>query len=266
MQGAISNPAERHPVADEVRDLLDRAYLEFNRPGFIEDDPISIPHRFSRKEDIEIAGFFASLLAWGNRKTIIRNSLRLIDWMDNAPYEFIMNFKEKDLIPFTRFVHRTFNGDDCIFFLNSLQNIYSFHEGLEHVFCWHTKGMEVREAIISFRKVFFERPHLSRSEKHIANPAKNASAKRINMFLRWMVRKDEKGVDFGIWRKLKPAMLMCPLDLHTGNTSRNLGLLQRKQNDWRAVEELTMALRLLDPEDPVKYDLALFGLGANHRI
>ncbi len=266
MREAISEPADQQPVPEGVRLLLDQAYLEFNRPGFIGNDPVLVPHRFSGKEDIEIAGFFAAVLAWGNRKTIIRNTLLLISWMDNAPYEFIMNFKERDLLPFTRFVHRTFNGDDCIFFLNSLQNIYRYHKGLEHVFCAPTKGMEARDAILHFRKVFFEPPHLLRSEKHIANPAKNASAKRINMFLRWMVRKDEKGVDFGIWTKLKPAMLMCPLDVHTGNTSRKLGLLHRKQNDWKAVEELTGALRSLDPVDPVKYDLALFGLGANHRL
>ena len=250
----------------EVRALLDKAYLEFNRPGFIENDPVLVPHRFSRKEDIEIAGFFAAMLAWGNRKTIIRNTLLLINWMDNAPHEFILNFREKDLVPFARFVHRTFNGDDCIFFLNSLQNIYRHQKGLEHVFCVSPKGMDVRDGIMNFRTVFFEQPHLPRSEKHIANPAKNASAKRINMFLRWMVRTDDKGVDFGIWTKLKPSMLMCPLDVHTGNTSRKLGLLQRKQNDWKAVVELTDTLRSLDAADPVKYDLALFGLGAGHRL
>ena len=266
MQEAISEPAGQSPVPPEVQALLDQAYLQFNRPDFIENDPVLVPHRFSRKEDIEIAGFFAAMLAWGNRKTIIRNTLLLIKWMDNAPHELIQNFKGKDLVPFTRFVHRTFNGDDCIFFLHSLQNIYRHNKGLEHVFCGPTKAIDVRDGIMNFRKVFFEEPHLPRTEKHIANPAKNASAKRINMFLRWMVRKDDKGVDFGIWTKLRPSMLMCPLDVHTGNTSRKLGLLQRKHNDWKAVDELTKVLRSLDPVDPVKYDLALFGLGASHRL
>lgn len=250
----------------QVKELLDKSVLEFNRPDFIPDDPISIPHRFTSKEDIEIAGFLVAILAWGNRKTIIRNTNSLLTWMDNAPAQFIRNFKEGDLKPFTQFVHRTFNGDDCLFFLNSLQNIYTRHEGLEQAFSSDADESEAKYAIMNFRQIFLQTPHLQRSEKHLANPQKNSSAKRINMFLRWMVRKDSRGVDFGLWNSLSPAALMCPLDVHTANVSRQLGLLSRKQNDWKAVEELTGSLREFDPDDPVKYDLALFGLGVNHRV
>jgi uncharacterized protein (TIGR02757 family) len=249
------------PLQEEVKELLDRYYLEFHRSGFIENDPLLIPHRFSKKEDIEIAGFFAAILAWGNRKTIIRNTDRLLGWMDHDPSGFIRGFSEADLKPFAAFVHRTFNGDDCLFFLHALQSIYNNQSGLEQVFQGHTPGDEIREAIRNLRNVFFQIPHLPRSEKHLANPEKNASAKRINMYLRWMVRKDPAGVDFGIWDNLRPSMLMCPLDIHTGNTARKLGILHRKQNDWKAVEELTAYLRKLDPSDPVKYDIALFSMG-----
>jgi uncharacterized protein (TIGR02757 family) len=249
-----------------LRDLLEEAYDHYNRPGFIEDDPVSIPHRYSRKEDIEIAGFFAAILAWGNRKTIIRSTRRLLAWMDDAPYGFITGFREQDLRPFAGFVHRTFNGDDCIFFLNALQRIYREHGGLEQAFAGSTPGGEAREAIVRFRDLFLRSPHLPRSEKHLADPGKNASAKRINMYLRWMVRRDDRGVDFGLWDALQPSMLMCPLDVHTGQVSRKLGLLRRRQSDWKAVEELTASLRRLDPNDPVRYDLALFGLGVNQRV
>lgn len=250
----------------EIRRLLDNSYLEFNRPGFIPDDPISIPHRFSKKEDIEIAGFFAAILAWGKRKTIIRNAEKLMNWMDHEPGRFIMEFQEKDLKPFASFVHRTFNGDDCLYFLYALQDLYKYHGGLEHAFSNGEKGTNAKQAIMNFRRLFLLTPHLSRSEKHLANPEKNSSAKRINMFLRWMVRNDDRGVDFGIWNSLSPASLMCPLDVHTATISRKIGLLTRKQNDWKAVEELTGNLKKFDPDDPVKYDLALFGLGVNQRI
>lgn len=266
MQGTASKYRDFPFPREEVRLLLDKSFQEFNHPGFIADDPISIPHRYSTKENIEISGFLVATIAWGNRKTIINNALKLVQWMDDDPYGFITGFREKDLKPFENFVHRTFNGDDCLFFLNALQYIYKNYGGLENVFIGHTPGNEVMDAIVNFRKVFFEIPHLHRSQKHVANPQKNAIAKRINMFLRWMVRKDDKGVDFGIWRTLKPSMLMCPLDVHTGNVSRQLKLLSRKQNDWKAVEELTQNLRFLDPGDPVKYDIALFGLGVNSKI
>jgi len=240
-----------------LKPFLEEKVRQYNQSYFIKEDPISVPHLFSRKEDIEIAGFLAATIAWGNRKTIIKNARELLRMMDDAPFDFITGFSENDLKPFLPFVHRTFNGDDCICFLHALKNIYLNHSGLESAF----SGNDVKHAIINFRDVFFETPHLKRTEKHVANPDKKSSAKRINMFLRWMVRDDGRGVDFGIWKNLKPSMLMCPLDVHSGNVSRKLGLLARKQNDWQAVEELTANLRILDKTDPVKYDFALFGLG-----
>jgi uncharacterized protein (TIGR02757 family) len=182
--------------------------------------------------------------------------------MDNVPYQFVTECDFNDLATFQRFVHRTFNGEDCIFFISSLKNIYLHHGGLENVFNEKiNRGFSTREAMIYFRKLFFELPHPVHVEKHIADPSKNASAKRINMFLRWMVRHDNGGVDFGLWKKIPPSRLYCPLDIHSGNVSRKLGLLQRKSNDWKSVEELTGRLRTFDPDDPVKYDFALFGLG-----
>lgn len=246
----------------ELKNFLEEKYDQYNRPEFIETDPISIPHLFSKKEDIEISGFLAATIAWGNRKMIVRNAGRLVELMDYSPFDFIMNFSHKDLKPFESFVHRTFNGTDCIYFLESLKNIYQNHQGLEAVFSEKTKnGGSVKDDIIRFRKVFFELPFPDRTGKHVANPEKNSSAKRINMFLRWMVRDDKRGVDFGIWKKIRPSGLFCPLDIHSGNISRKLGLLDRKASDWKAVEELTSNLRKFDPADPVKYDFALFGLG-----
>ncbi len=266
MPAAGSEQAPGTMGREAVRELLEEAHDRYNRPGFIEDDPVSVPHRYSRKEDIEIAGFFAAMLAWGNRKTIIRSTLKLLAWMEDAPHEFITGFRDRDLKPFSGFVHRTFNGDDCLFFLNALRHIYCCHGGLEEAFRGSTPGSEAKEAITGFRERFLASPHLRRSEKHIADPGRNASAKRINMYLRWMVRRDNRGVDFGIWDTLKPSMLMCPLDVHTGTVSRKLGLLGRRQSDWKAVEELTAALRTFDAADPVRYDLALFGLGVDQRV
>lgn len=246
----------------DLKSFLDEKSDFYNHPGFIEEDPISIPHQFTIKEDIEIAGFLTATIAWGNRKSIIKNANRLIELMDFTPYEFIMGFEESDLKIFSSFVHRTFNGLDCMYFLQSLSNIYRNYGGLEALFSEAVKNDErVKESIINFRKVFFELPHLHRTEKHVANILSNASAKRLNMFLRWMVRNDNRGVDFGIWNKIRPADLYCPLDIHTGNVSRKLGLLSRKANDWKSVEELTNVLRKMDADDPIKYDFALFGLG-----
>ncbi len=253
----------------ELRDFLEEKYNQYNRTSFIETDPISIPHQFSRKEDIEISAFLTATIAWGQRKSIINNANKLMTLMDNAPHEFILNAKEKDLKPFEKFVHRTFNGTDTIFFILSLQNIYKKHRRLEKVF----RGKDAKEAIIHFRKVFFSIPYPNRTLKHISNPAENSAAKRINMFLRWMIRKDKRGVDFGIWNNiptlqrgqggfLSSKKLMMPLDVHSGNVARKLGLLIRTQNDWKAVEELTNNLKTFDAKDPVKYDFALFGLGA----
>ncbi|WP_321279577.1 TIGR02757 family protein [Marinifilum fragile] len=246
----------------DLKDFLEEKYDLYNRESFIESDPILIPKQFSRKEDIEIAGFLSASIAWGQRPTIIRNAKRLMEFMNQQPYEFLMTSTEADLDVFREFKHRTFNGDDCIFFIKSLKNIYQNHAGLESVF---TKGLkkggDVKSAIAYFREVFFEPEHLVRTQKHISNVLKKSSAKRINMYLRWMVRDDERGVDFGLWKGIESKDLFLPLDVHTGNVGRKLGLLTRKQSDWPAVEEITMNLRSFDPNDPVKYDYALFGLG-----
>ncbi|MCF8234641.1 MAG: TIGR02757 family protein [Bacteroidales bacterium] len=240
-----------------LKDFLEFKYRQYNRPEFIECDPVSVPHQFKKKEDFEVAGFLTATIAWGQRKTIIRNALSMLERMEFEPHDFILNSTAPEKIKFTTFVHRTFNGIDCVYFLTSLQNIYQNHNGLENCF----KGNNVKKAILNFRKVFFELPHPARTEKHVANPTAGSSAKRINMFLRWMVRKDKQGVDFGLWNQIRPSELFCPLDVHSGRVARKLGLLSRKQNDWKAVEELTANLRKLDACDPVKYDYALFGLG-----
>jgi len=250
-----------------LKSFLDEKSDFYNHPGFIVDDPISIPHQFSKKEDIEIAGLLTATIAWGNRKSIIKNANQLMKLMDFEPHEFILGMEKSDLKYFSSFVHRTFNGIDCAFFLESLSHIYKFYGGLEAVFSDAVlNDLSVKESIIHFREVFFKLPHLSRTEKHVANPASNASAKRLNMFLRWMVRKDKRGVDFGIWRTIKPSDLFCPLDVHSGNVARKLGLLSRMSNDWKAVEELTGILKEINPDDPVKYDFALFGLGVNEKF
>ena len=243
-----------------LKDYLNECYLKYNTLNFIENDPVCIPHQFNKKEDIEIAGFFAATIAWGNRKSIITNANKLMHWMDNVPFEFILNHSKKELKPFEKFVHRTFNGKDCLFFIHALKHLYLNHNGLEGAF---SHGNDLKEKLVAFRDLFFETKHLPRSEKHVSNPAKKSSAKRLCMYARWMVRKDKKGVDFGIWNKLSPSELCLPLDVHTGNVSRQLDLLKRTQNDWQAVEEITTVLRQFDASDPVKYDFALFGLGVN---
>jgi len=248
----------------EVKELLDEKYFQFNNTSFIETDPISIPHQFSKKEDIEIASLLVATIAWGQRISIINNGNKLMRLMNDEPYEFIMNFSKKDAIRFENFVHRTFNSVDCVFFLNALRNIYTKHGGLENAFSgkFSKDEKDVKNAITHFRELFLSIPHVSRSDKHISNPSAKSSAKRLCMFLRWMVRKDKHGVDFGIWKSIHPSQLCLPLDLHTGNVSRKLGLLTRTQNDWQAVEEITAVLREFDKKDPIKYDFSLFGLGA----
>ena len=248
----------------EIKELLDEKYFQFNNTDFIETDPISIPHQFSKKEDIEIASLLVATIAWGQRISIINNGNKLMRLMNNEPHEFILNFSKKDAIRFENFVHRTFNSTDCIFFLNSLKNIYLKHDGLENTFSQKLSKNEtdVKNAITHFREIFLSTSHEHRSEKHISNPSAKSSAKRLCMFLRWMVRKDKHGVDFGIWKSIKAHQLCLPLDLHTGNVSRKLGLLTRTQNDWQAVEEITSILRIFDEKDPIKYDFSLFGLGA----
>ncbi|MBN2682981.1 MAG: TIGR02757 family protein [Bacteroidales bacterium] len=246
----------------QLKDFLESRTILYNQKSFIESDPIQIPHKFKIKEDIEIAGFLTATIAWGNRKSIINNALKLMALMDNAPYQFLMNAKAKDYTRFSGFVHRTFNSTDLLFFLSALKNIYKNHSGLENAFI----GNNTFQQISSFRNLFFQTEHFTRSQRHVSNVTKGSAAKRINMFLRWMVRKDENGVDFGIWNKLKTSDLMIPLDVHSGRVARKLGLLQRKQDDWKAVVELTSKLREFDPNDPVKYDYALFGAGVFEKL
>jgi uncharacterized protein (TIGR02757 family) len=248
---------------EDLHEFLEEKYDLYNRESFIQTDPIQIPRAFSKKEDVEIAAFLSASIAWGQRPTIIRNAKWLMERMEQQPYDFIRNAKQADFDVFQEFKHRTFNGDDCIFFLKSLQNIYKNKGGLEQVFANGMNGSHgIKNALAHFRSVFFEVEHLDRSQKHISNVLKKSAAKRLNMYLRWMVRKDERGVDFGLWKEILPADLYLPLDVHTGNVGRKLGLLSRTQNDWQAVEEITQNLRKFDPLDPIKYDYALFGLGA----
>lgn len=245
----------------ELKDFLDEKVLQYNTCDFIESDPVQIPHLFSQKEDIEIAGFLSATIAWGNRKMIIKNSHRMMNLMGNAPYDFVMSHSENDLERLDLFVHRTFNGIDFATFIRSLQHIYTNHGGLEAVFSKHQETYSMQKSIHEFKKIFFEIPHQYRTQKHISDPKNNSAAKRINMYLRWMIRQDNKGVDLGIWKSITPASLSCPLDVHSGNVARKLGLLTRKQNDGKALSELDLKLREFDSLDPVKYDFALFGLG-----
>ncbi len=244
-----------------LKEFLEEKVILYNNSDFIESDPIQIPHLFTLKEDIEIAGFLVATIAWGNRKSIIKNSHQLMERMGNSPYDFVMNYTDNDSELLSGFVHRTFNSDDLSYFIKSLQNIYTNHGGLENIFNSNKGADSLQEAIHKFKHVFFELPHLARTQKHVSDPMKNSAAKRINMYLRWMVRNDNAGVDFGIWKNISPALLSCPLDVHSGNVARKLGLLKRKQNDAKALNELDASLRLLDAQDPVKYDFALFGLG-----
>ena len=247
---------------DELHDLLETLYDRYNRTEFIEPDPISIPHSFERAEDKEIAGFLAATIAWGNRKAIVKSARRMVEMMDNAPFDFTMNASEEDLRPLLRYVHRTFNGEDFTDFIRALRELCTKWGSVGGAF----EGLYEREGSIpkvlaELRKDFFEVDHSLHCEKHLSSIAKGASCKRLNMYLRWFVRQDERGVDFGLWRKIPMSALYLPLDLHTGNMGRALGLLNRNANDWKAVEEITSALRQHDINDPVKYDYALFGAG-----
>lgn len=245
----------------ELKDFLDEKVALYNNPKFIESDPIQIPHQYTLKEDIEIAAFLSATIAWGNRKMIINNAKRMMDLMGNSPYDFVMNHKEHHLENLITFVHRTFNGIDFKTFVIGLQQLYQNHGGLEHFFTQHQESDSMQNAIAAFKKQFFSVSHLPRTTKHISDPTKGSAAKRINMYLRWMIRKDNNGVDFGLWQNIPTSVLSCPLDVHSGNVARKLGLLTRKQNDGKALAELDNSLRELDPIDPVKYDFALFGLG-----
>lgn len=243
----------------QLKTFLEEKYKQYNTCTFITADPISVPHSFNLKEDIEISAFLVATIAWGRRDIIINNGRKLMKLMGNSPYDFVLNSGHK----LRGFKHRTFNETDLNFFINSLNNIYLNHNGLQglfnHLIEYHNG--HIQTVISGFKKVFFEIPHERRTTKHVSDPLKGSSAKRINMYLRWMVRKDKQGVDFGIWDNISPSLLHMPLDVHTGRVARKLGLLKRKQNDWRAVDELTKAMRKFDPNDPVKYDFALFGLG-----
>lgn len=244
-----------------LKEFLDEKAEQYENPTFLETDPLQIPHAFSRKEDIEISAFLTATIAWGNRKSIISNAQRLMTLLDNAPYEFVCSHTEDDLNTLQGFVHRTFNGDDLTTFIKGLQHIYTQHGGLEGVFVKNKTKQSLQPAISALKTCFFEIPHQKRTEKHVSDPLRGSAAKRINMFLRWMVRSSKKNVDFGIWPGIEPSILSCPLDVHSGNVARKLKLLKRKQNDAKALAELDKNLRRLDPKDPVKYDFALFGLG-----
>lgn len=247
----------------DLKEFLDEKVVLYNNKSFIDSDPIQIPHQFSLKEDIEISSFLVATLAWGQRKTIINKSKILMELMGNSPYDFILNHTESDIEKFSDFAHRTFNGLDCQYYIKSLRNIYTNHTGLENIFTITQGETHMHESIVNFRTIFFETEHWIRTRKHLPDPSTGAAAKRMHMFLRWMVRQDKNGVDFGIWKNIPMSKLSCPLDIHTGNVARSLGLIDRKQNDIKSVNQLDEKLRAFDPCDPVKYDFALFGLGVH---
>ena len=253
-------------ISPDIKEFLDEMVDKYNNPAFIESDPISIPHQYEHKEDIEIAAFLTATIAWGNRTMIIKNANKLMNLMGHSPYDFIMNHKESHLIRFDGFVHRTFNPIDLVYFIKALKHIYLNDGGLETVFAKSVTEFSTQPAIHEFKQEFFSLPHPSRTIKHVSDPAKGSAAKKINMFLRWMIRNDDRGVDFGIWKSISPSQLSCPLDVHSGNVARKLGLLSRKLNDSKALEELDGNLRQMDKNDPVKYDFALFGLGVFERF
>ena len=247
--------------ATELKLFLDEKVQQYNNTNFLETDPVQIPHLFTLKEDAEIAGFLAATIAWGNRTMIIKNSKKMVALMGDSPYDFVMNHKPHHLEPMETFVHRTFNGTDFSTFIAALKNIYQNHGGLEIVFAKNIRDNSLQPAITAFKKTFFEITHQQRTQKHVSDPMAGSAAKRINMYLRWMVRQDTAGVDLGLWKGIPAAALSCPLDVHSGNVARKLGILTRRQNDAKALAELDMQLRGMDATDPVKYDFALFGLG-----
>jgi uncharacterized protein (TIGR02757 family) len=246
----------------EMKSFLDKKAEAFNNSSFIDDDPISIPHQYSDRRDIEIAAFLTASIAWGNRKAILSSAGRMMQLLDNSPYQFISSHRNSDLKPLRKFVHRTFNGGDFVSFVQNLAGIYRHRQSLEDCFLPEAHDINMAPGISRFRNEFFSFSHETRTLKHVSDPMAGSAAKRINMFLRWMVRNDGKGVDFGIWNKISPAQLSIPLDVHSGNVARKLGLLRRHQNDQKAVQELDATLRKFDANDPVRYDFALFGLGA----
>lgn len=263
----LLDSVENNTDLQNLREFFDRKVAAFNNAAFIAADPISVPHLFTKKQDIEIAALFAAVFAWGNRTTIIQKSRELMQRMDMSPHEFVLAAEPQKLQALKGFKHRTFKDDDLYYFIEFLHRHYSQYSSLEFAFtkdadkCPGMGGGYAGSCLVAFRRYFFEAEHLKRTEKHIASPEWNSSCKRLNMFLRWMVRNDKKGVDFGIWKKVKPSQLICPIDLHVARVARRFNLLKRSQTDWQAAIELTNYLRKLDREDPVKYDFALFGLG-----
>lgn len=252
-----------------VAQLLSEKAKIYNSPAFITGDPICIPHRYSKKQDIEIAGFFAAILAWGNRTTIINSCSRLMQLMDNSPHDFVVEHSPAQLKRMLTFVHRTFNATDLLYFIAFLQHHYRHYNSLEDAFVPSDRYDEVNvgRALVGFHNYFFSLPEYpERTRKHVATPARNAACKRLNMYLRWMVRKDEQGVDFGIWQKLRPAQLICPLDVHVARVAHRLGLIANNKADWKNAVLLTEQLSRLKPDDPAVYDYALFGLGAEERL
>ncbi|MEM7382953.1 MAG: TIGR02757 family protein [Bacteroidota bacterium] len=252
-----------------LKDFLDEQVARYNHPKFIQDDPVAIPHAYKRQEDIEIAGFLAATLAWGHRKVIIKKSGELLGIMDHAPHDFVINHQASDLKPLQNFRHRTFHATDALYFIHFLQHYYQQYGTLETAFVAGLQpgAASVETALVHFHRLFFSLAgYPERTRKHVATPARNATCKRLNMFLRWMVRQDEQGVDFGLWKQIQPQQLVCPCDVHVARVSRELGLMQRKNTDWQAALELTQNLKQLSPEDPVKYDFALFGMGVSQRV
>ena len=260
---------EKEKTITDLKNFLDRKVIEFNNPAFIKDDPVCIPHLFSKKQDIEIAGFFAAVFAWGTRKTIINKCELLLQLMDNAPYDFCINHTDEDLKRLEGFCHRTFNDTDLLYFISFFKFYYSKHKSLESAFFNNAtiqQNNAVEAALNNFYQCFFSLDDVpARTKKHIASPQKNSSCKRLNMYLRWMVRNDNKGVDFGLWKKISPSQLICPVDVHVARVAKHFNLLKRNQVDWQAAIELTEELKKFDKSDPVKYDFALFGLGVLER-
>jgi uncharacterized protein (TIGR02757 family) len=251
---------------NKLKDFLNKKVDEYNQPSFIQADPISVPHLFSKKQDIEIAAFFASIFAWGNRTIIINKSKELMKLMDHAPHDFILHHKETDLKTFLNFRHRTFNTTDLLYFIHFLQHHYKKYKSLEDAF-FYKGSLNQEERLNHFHQYFFSLPDApQRTKKHIAAPFRKSTCKRLNMFFRWMVRNDDCGVDFGIWRKIRPSELICPVDLHVARVARNFDLIKRKQTDWQTAVELTEQLKKFDKNDPVKYDFALFALGVVERF
>jgi uncharacterized protein (TIGR02757 family) len=253
---------------EHLKQFLDAKVALYNKPAFIEQDPVCIPHSFSTRQDIEIAGLFAAVLAWGNRTTIINSCRKLMNWMDNKPYDFILHHQDTDLKPFVHFAHRTFNATDLLYFISFLQFHYRRFSSLEDAFVpgAHYREEHVEEALVHFHNYFFSIEHPGRTRKHIATPARNSACKRLNMYLRWMVRKDKAGVDFGIWNKIKPAQLVCPLDVHVARVAERLGFLDNIKSNWANALQLTGRLKAFNPRDPAIYDYALFGLGMAERF